>query len=134
MKKSHIVLILLIAGIVGTFIASFMNTSTSVNFEEAFANPGTEFKVSGFLDKSQEVIYDPQSDHSTTIFYMIDKNDNVKKVHLKQAKPQGLERSESVDLYGKVIDGEFYASDILMKCPSKYNENNHLIETAEAIN
>ncbi|MDP4586982.1 MAG: cytochrome c maturation protein CcmE, partial [Flavobacteriales bacterium] len=84
--------------------------------------------------KSQEVIYDPQSDHSTTIFYMIDKNDEVRKVHLKQAKPQGLERSESVDLYGKVIDGEFYATDILMKCPSKYNENNHLIETAEAIN
>ena len=134
MKKSHIVLILLIAGIVGTFIASFMNTSTSVNFAEAFANPGQEFKVSGFLDKSQEVVYDPQTDHITTIFHMIDKDGEVQKVQLKQAKPQGLERSESVDLYGKVIDGEFYATDILMKCPSKYNENNHLIETAEAIN
>lgn len=132
MKKTHIVLIIVIAIIIGTFISMFTSTSTSVNFEEAFANPGKEFKISGTLNTSEPVIYDPETNAGLTVFYMVDKAGETKKVHLKEAKPTGLEQSESIDLYGKVIDGEFYASDMLMKCPSKYNENNHVVETAEA--
>lgn len=133
MKKTHIVLIIVIAVIIGTFISMFTSTSTSVNFDEAFANPGKEFKVSGTLNTAEPVIYDPENNAALTIFHMVDKAGNTKKVFLKEAKPTGLEQSESIDLYGKVIDGEFYATDMLMKCPSKYNENNHVVETAEAL-
>ena len=132
MKKTTIVLIILIAVIVGTFIATFTATTTSVSFEEAFAEPGTEFKISGTLDTNYEIVYDPETNHNLTVFHMRDKSNQLQEVKLKQPKPQGLERSESVDLYGTVIDGEFYASEILLKCPSKYNEDNHLIETAQA--
>ena len=37
-------------------------------------------------------------------------------------KPQDFERSEQIVLIGKVQGDEFHASDILMKCPSKYND------------
>ena len=132
MKKTTIVLIILIASIVGTFIATFTATTTSVTFEEAFAEPGTEFKISGTLDTDFEIKYDPETNHNLTVFHMRDKNNQLQEIKLKKPLPQGLDRSESIDLYGSVINGEFYASDILMKCPSKYNEDNHLIDTAQA--
>ncbi len=50
---------------------------------------------------------------------------------LRKAKPTGLEQSESIDLYGQVVDGEFVAGEMLMKCPSKYNEQSHNL--AEAV-
>ncbi|MFM1930734.1 MAG: hypothetical protein RL226_37 [Bacteroidota bacterium] len=130
MKKTHIVLIIVIAVIVGTFISMFTSTSTSVGFEQAFAEPGREFKVSGTLDQSQPIIYDPQVNSTLTVFYMTDKQGTTQKVLLQKAMPTGLQNSESIDLYGSVEDGEFVATEMLMKCPSKYNENNHMIETA----
>lgn len=132
MNKTGIVLIVLIAVVVGTFIATFTGASTSVSFDEAFANPGKEFKVSGILDKTQPVVYNPEEDTELTTFHMIDENNVVREVKLRKAKPTGLEQSEKVHLYGQVENGEFYANEMLMKCPSKYDENNHLLETAEA--
>lgn len=132
MSKTHIVLIIAIALVVGVVISQFTGMSTSVGFQEAFANPGKEFKISGTLDRSRPVEYQPLVDVEATVFYMADANNEVQKVILKKAKPTGLEQSETIDLYGTVVDGEFHASDILMKCPSKYNEHNHSLETADA--
>jgi cytochrome c-type biogenesis protein CcmE len=42
---------------------------------------------------------------------------------LNGAKPQDFERSEKLVLIGKMENDTFYASKILMKCPSKYNNN-----------
>jgi len=39
------------------------------------------------------------------------------------SKPQDFERSEQIVLTGKMEGGEFRASKILMKCPSKYNKD-----------
>jgi len=41
-------------------------------------------------------------------------------------QPQDFERSEKLVLIGKMSNDTFYASKILMKCPSKYN--NDLVE------
>ena len=134
MKKTQIVLIILIAVVVGTFIATFTGANTSVAFEEAFANPGKEYKVSGTLNRDYPVPYDPQTNSELTVFHMFDKEGNSQMGNLKKAKPTGLEQSESIDLYGRVIDGEFVATEMLMKCPSKYNKNKHNLETAEVEN
>ena len=45
-----------------------------------------------------------------------------KKVILEKTKPQDFERSEQIVLIGKVEGDEFHASEILLKCPSKYND------------
>ena len=129
MKRTHIILLLLVAGLMGTFIATITSTSRSVGFNKAFQDPGVEFKVSGTLVTSEPIEYDPQVNTGLTKFHMMDKEGVIREVWLEKAKPTGLERSESIDLYGKANDDHFRATEMLMKCPSKYNEQNHLLES-----
>ena len=43
------------------------------------------------------------------------------------AKPADLDRSERVVLIGSMgADGTFHAKNMLLKCPSKYNEENKI--------
>lgn len=58
---------------------------------------------------------------------MEDREGQKCRIILDKAKPTGLENSESIDLYGSMIDGDFHATEMLMKCPSKYNESNHVL-------
>ncbi len=129
MKRTHIILLLLVAGLMGTFIATITSTSRSVGFNTAFQDPGVEFKVSGTLVTSEPIEYDPQVNTALTKFHMMDKEGVIREVWLEKAKPTGLERSESIDLYGKAHGDHFRATEMLMKCPSKYNEQNHLLES-----
>ena len=46
----------------------------------------------------------------------------AKPVVLHKSKPQDFEKSEQIVLIGKIKDDVFHANDILMKCPSKYND------------
>lgn len=128
MKRTHIVLLLLVAGLMGTLVASITSTSRSVGFGVAFADPDTEYKVSGTLVTDMPVEYNPQRNSNLTKFHMQDREGVVREVWLEKAKPTGLERSESIDLYGKANGSHFQATEMLMKCPSKYNEQNHLVE------
>jgi cytochrome c-type biogenesis protein CcmE len=68
------------------------------------------------------------------VFSMKDKSGFSQRVYLRsrEGRPVDLERSESVNLFGAYDEnGRFQATDIQMKCPSKYNQNKHLLETAE---
>ena len=56
-------------------------------------------------------------------FYLIDNEGLEKKVLYNGSKPQDFERSEQIVVVGKMDGDEFHASQILMKCPSKYNGN-----------
>jgi cytochrome c-type biogenesis protein CcmE len=54
---------------------------------------------------------------------MKDKEGGEQKVIFKGAQPQDFRRSEQLVLTGKMKENVFYASNILMKCPSKYVNN-----------
>jgi cytochrome c-type biogenesis protein CcmE len=47
-------------------------------------------------------------------------------VYYNQPKPQDFERSEEITMKGYATDTAFIAEEILMKCPSKYNEQNKM--------
>ena len=133
MSRTNIVVLLLVAVLMGTLFSVFTANNESVVFARAFAEPGIEFKVSGTLAKDHPVVYDPEVSVSRTRFHMRDKEGEVREVILNKPKPTGLEQSESIDLYGRVVDGEFIAGEMLMKCPSKYNEQSHsLADAADA--
>ena len=134
MSRTNIVVILLVAVLMGTLFSVFTTNSESVVFARAFAEPGIEFKVSGTLDTDHPVVYDPEVAVAETRFHMRDKEGDIREVLLTKAKPTGLEQSESIDLYGTVIDGEFIAGEMLMKCPSKYTEQSHSLGEATAAN
>lgn len=132
MSRLNIVVILMVAVLLGTLFSVFTANNESVVFARAFAEPGVEFKVSGTLDPEYPIIYDPLQEVGETRFHMRDKDGEVREVRLMEAKPTGLEQSESIDLNGKVIDGEFVATNMLMKCPSKYNEQSHSLSDIPA--
>lgn len=122
MKKTHIIAIIVMAVAIGFILTSVSDSSSYADFTEAFENPGKEYHVVGTLDKSADIIYNPEVNPNLTQFTMIDNNGDYKTVMLNKSKPQDFERSESVVLIGKAVDGEFHATDMLMKCPSKYKE------------
>jgi cytochrome c-type biogenesis protein CcmE len=99
-------------------------------FGDAFSNPGNQFRVEGYLVKSEDIIYEPLNDPSLTKFTMRDQDGVIKEVHLKKSKPQGFEQSESLVLIGKAEGDVFHAADMQMKCPSKYNEEKHKLHEA----
>jgi cytochrome c-type biogenesis protein CcmE len=127
MKKTHIILIIAIALMAGTIVALTFNTSTYASFADAELNPGQDCKVVGTLDKTQALVYDPQTNPNECVFYLMDKEGNSRKVVLHQSKPRDIEKSGSADeivVTGTFINDEFHVKqdNIQLKCPSKYNK------------
>jgi cytochrome c-type biogenesis protein CcmE len=61
-------------------------------------------------------------------FYMKDDAQKVVKVVLDGAKPNNFELATSVVAKGKFVNGEFQATDILTKCPSKYEGTSEAVK------
>jgi cytochrome c-type biogenesis protein CcmE len=124
MKKTHLIGIIIIAVAIGAIITSLMDAGTYADFSTADANAENEYHVVGRWDKTKESVYEPQKNANVFTFYMIDNKGKAKQVILAKAKPQDFEKTEQVVVIGKSkgADGSFVAEDILMKCPSKYND------------
>ncbi len=129
MKKTHVIAIVIIAVAIGLITVSLGNASTYGNFAEAFDNPDSKIQVVGYFNKEKELVYEPEVDPNLMSFYMTDKEGKECKVVLNQSKPQDFERSEEIVLKGKAVGEEFHATDMLMKCPSKYNDGNQKVYT-----
>lgn len=128
MKKSAIIGLITIAICVGFLVSLNADTSNYSTFTEA-AKDSREFHVMGHWAKEKGTYYDALKDANHFSFYMTDEKGEVKKVVYAGTKPQDFERSEKLVLIGKMNRDTFYASKILMKCPSKYN--NDLVEIKE---
>ncbi len=131
MKKIHIISIILIATAIAILMSLSNDVSTFTTFSEAIAT-GKVVKISGQLSKDKEMYYDPQKDPNYFTFYLKDSKQQERKVILLSAKPQDFERSESIVLTGKMKGETFLASDMLMKCPSKYKDEEIYIKSKEA--
>ena len=122
MRKSAIIGLITIAICIGFLVSLNADTDTYSNFTEA-ATSNKEEHVMGYWEKSKGMHYDAVKDPNHFAFFMKDEKGKVKQVVLNGTKPQDFERSEKLVLIGKMENDTFYASKILMKCPSKYNDN-----------
>ncbi len=122
MKKAHIFILIFVVAAVGVIISLFANTSTYTDFTAAVENPGKEFHVIGKLVKDKPIVYDTKVDANKFTFYMTDQKGIERQVTYKGAKPQDFEKSEQVVVIGKIENDAFEASSLLLKCPSKYND------------
>ncbi len=122
MKKLYIVAIVILAVAIGVIMVSLKNTTTYSDFTEASANMDKEFHIVGKLDKTQPQVYDPTINTDEFSFYLTDNKGVTKQVVLHKSKPQDFDKSEQIVLIGKMQNDAFHANDILLKCPSKYNE------------
>lgn len=123
MKKSNIILLVLVAVAIAVIVGMVGDFSTYETFATAAQKPGKEFHVIGVLDKNQPMVYDPQKDPNFFSFYVKDKTGEVKQVDFTGTKPVDFEKSEQIVLTGKMEGSTFHCSSILMKCPSKYKED-----------
>ena len=122
MKKTHIVLIIFIAVAIAAILSTVSDASTYEVFNKAAEDPDTEYHIVGKLNMSKPFEYNPQDDANKFVFYLTDNSGTEKKVIYNNTKPQDFEKSEQVVVIGKCKPDAFYASQILMKCPSKYND------------
>jgi cytochrome c-type biogenesis protein CcmE len=120
MKKSYIIAIVLIAVAFAAIISTVNDSGTYANFKEASAHEGKVFHVVGKLNRDKPYEYHPEQNANLFSFYLFDNNGEEKKVLLNKAKPQDFDKSEQIVIIGKMKGDEFIASDILLKCPSKY--------------
>lgn len=124
MKRTHIAIIVFIAIAIGAIMVTINDASTYVGFVQAEEQMGTKYTVIGYLDKDAPMDYNARANRF--IFTAIDKAGNKQKVFYNQPKPQDFERSEEITMKGFATDSAFVAEEILMKCPSKYNEQNEM--------
>ncbi len=122
MKTRHIFIILMVAVITGIIITTFSGSGTYSHFEEAFDHPGHDFHIIGTLNTQKPLEYNSHVDHNHFAFYMFDQQGKESKVVYRGAKPQDFEKSEQVVIIGSAENGVFHAKQLLLKCPSKYNE------------
>jgi cytochrome c-type biogenesis protein CcmE len=132
MKKSHIIAILVIAIAIGAIITTMADSSTYATFSLAANHPSKTYHVVGKLNKSMPQEYNPKTDADVFSFFLVDNEGTEKKVVLNKARPQDFEKSEQVVVIGKMNDDKFVASDILMKCPSKYNNPKDDLKTVSS--
>jgi cytochrome c-type biogenesis protein CcmE len=120
MKLSHIILLLGIIASIGVIFTVVADFSSYETFATANEIKGSEFHIVGTLNKAKQMEYDAEKNANYFSFYMNDKSGQTCKVVFNGTKPQDFERSEQIVLTGKMGNSEFLASNILLKCPSKY--------------
>lgn len=138
MKKIHIFGLIIIAVAIGIIVSTAGDASTYVDFTEAerMAQDGDDesIHVVGKLKKDHagnitDILYQPEVDPNYFVFTLKDNNQQERKVVYRSPKPQDFDKSEQVVVIGRIKDDHFEAEKILLKCPSKYD--NQKLETTE---
>ena len=129
MKKSHILAIVVIAVAIGIIVTTAGDASTYVNFDQAYQMASTgnssSIHVVGQLKKDQNgdiMGLQNAADNLSFSFILIDENGKEQKVFYNEPMPPDFTRSENVVIIGNYQGDNFVANKILLKCPSKYQE------------
>jgi cytochrome c-type biogenesis protein CcmE len=129
MKPKLIIGIVAIVGFTSLLMYNFGNSiSTYVNFEQASGMEGAH--VVGTWADSKQYGFSMQTKQFT--FYMEDEAGNVRRVVYPKPKPNNFEQADRLVVIGEMKNDVFYANDMLMKCPSKYNTDGSQFEKANA--
>lgn len=129
MKKSHILAIVVIAVAIGIIVSTAGDASTYVNFNQAYEMAATgnttSIHVVGQLKKDQngQVLgLKNAPDNLSFSFILVDDNGREQSVFYNEPMPPDFTRSENVVVIGGYQGENFVANKILLKCPSKYQE------------
>ncbi|MDQ3395557.1 MAG: cytochrome c maturation protein CcmE [Bacteroidota bacterium] len=130
MKKSHILGIVIIAVAIMIIVSTAGDASSYVTFKEAYTMAETgkakKIHVVGTLKKDEfkKVIGIETGEEKLSFsFIMVDENQEEQKVYYKEPMPADFLRSEQVVVIGSYQNDLFIADKILLKCPSKYQED-----------
>ena len=117
MKTTRILALIVIVVAASIIYTSLEGASRYADFSQVFDEPGEKFTVIGKLDRTHQMVDLPNH----LEFYLVDEQKNTRKVVYNKTKPQDFERSEKIVMTGTAKGNNFLATEILLKCPSKYN-------------
>ena len=121
MKRRYIIGGLIILAFLGVGAYSFLNSSVEyASFSKAEVS-GKKVQVTGKCVRDLGSNYDSKT--NTFSFFCKDDEQRITKVMFAGAKPNNFDIATSVVVRGKYKDGAFHASEVLTKCPSKYEGN-----------
>ena len=131
MKKIHLLAIGIIAAAIFILISTAGDASTYVDFgtarQMAQNGDGGKVHVVGELKKDPAtgaivgMHYDPAVDANHLTFTLIDDAGHEQQVVYNEPKPQDMDKSEKVVVVGRMQGQVFQCDQVLLKCPSKYN-------------
>lgn len=122
MKKTHIILLVLIAVSIAVLISFMGDVTTYDTVTSAKQKPGKFVHLIARVEKNS-MNYDPVINPNYLTFNALDSLGNSIKVVYHNTKPTDMEKSERLVLKGKVDGDHFECKDILLKCPSKYKDD-----------
>ena len=122
MKKIHIAALVLIAVAIATLISFMGDVTTYDTIASAKQRSGRAVTLIAKIDKSAPMEYDPIKNPNYLSFTALDSVGNSIKVIYHNPKPTDMEKSERIVLKGSVQGDHFECKDILLKCPSKYKD------------
>lgn len=123
--KTLVGLVLIVAFTSMLFLNFGQQVGGYMNFAEAEAS-GSKAHVVGMWVDAEQFRYDASS--NVFSFQMEDEVGNVRMVRYNNPKPANFEDAEKVVIDGYAEGSHFVAENILVKCPSKYNDASGLQE------
>lgn len=126
MKRTHIIILVLIAAVISLLISFMGNVSTYETIASAKQKEGKTVTIIAKLDKTQPIEFDPQKNPNYTTFAIMDTLGNKARVAYYYEKPFDMEKAERLVMSGK-MNGDVFEirkkDGILIKCPSKYKDD-----------
>jgi cytochrome c-type biogenesis protein CcmE len=131
-KPAYILaLIILVVSIVATLLTFAGSIAHHVTIPEAMAQAGQQVQVPGKILKDT-VSYDPARQELRFDVQEMNGTGRITIVY-GQPKPENFDSATSVEAVGIYRNGVFYASNLLVKCPSKYNDQKPVKTTDSGI-
>ncbi len=122
MKKTHIAALVFLVIAVAAVITTVYDAETYASFPIAQNNPGKQYHIIGELNPDKPVTETIEDNALIFSFYMFDDKGNESKVVHMGARPQDFEKLDQIVIVGQHAQEAFVASQLLLKCPSKYEE------------
>ncbi|MFL9483347.1 cytochrome c maturation protein CcmE [Chitinophagaceae bacterium LWZ2-11] len=123
MKKTHIIILVLIAAAITVLISFSGDLTTYETVASAKQKEGKYVSLVAKLDKAVPMEYDAVKDPNYLVFNAIDTLGNTVKVIYHNTKPTDMEKSDRLVLQGRMQGDHFDCKNILLKCPSKYKDD-----------
>ncbi len=122
MKPAHIIsLAIIVVCLLGSLIAFSDSVAQHTTIAMAKRSPGKTLQVPGNIVKDS-VRYDGNKGQLS--FTIVDAKDatSAVKVVYSEPKPENFDTANKVEAVGEYKNGVFVAKNLLVKCPSKYND------------
>lgn len=126
MKPKSIIALVLMAGFAALLLMNFgESVSGYMHFEQA-EQENSYAHVIGQWVSDRPINYDREANEFT--FFMADEAGTVREVYYANPKPENFEEAEQLVIEGQPEGDAFRAERVLVKCPSKYNDERGLQE------